>query len=73
MIVLCRFLSSSYSGHFCSKISGTVLGFKKLFTISPIVSFFKNNEFVIPIPLAVVAVYIKADECKSGTSSLKST
>ena len=72
MMVLCRFLSSGYGGYFCSKTSSTVLGFRKLFTISPVVSFFKNNKFVIPIPLAVIAVYTEADKCKSGISSLRS-
>ena len=73
IIVLYCFLGSSYSGHSCSKISGTVLGSRKLFTISPVVSFSKNNEFAIPIPLAVIAVYTKADKYKNGTNSLRST
>ena len=72
MIVLYRFLSSSYSGHFHNKISNTILKFRKLFTISPIVSFFENNKFVIPIPLAVIAVYTEADKCKSKISGLRS-
>jgi hypothetical protein len=53
--------------------SGTVLKSRKLFIISPIVSFSKNNKFIIPIPLAVVAIYTKADKYKSGISSLRST
>ena len=71
IIVLYRFSGSSYSGHFYSKTSSTILGSRKLFTISPIVSFFKNNKFIIPMPLAVVAVYTKADKCKSGINSLR--
>ena len=72
MMVLCRFLGSGYGGYFCSKTSSTVLGFRKLFTISPVVSFSENNKFAILMPLAVVAVYTEADKCKSGTSGLRS-
>ena len=72
MIILYRFLGSGYGGHFYSKTSSTALGFRKLFTINPIVSFFKNNKFAIPIPLAVVAVYTEINKYKSGISNLRS-
>ena len=62
IIVLCHFLGSSYSGHYCSKISGTALRFRKLFIISPIVSFSKNNKFAILMPLAVIAIYTKTNK-----------
>ena len=72
IIILYYFSGSDYSGHFYSKTSSTALGSRKLFTISPIVSFSENNKFAIPIPLAVVAVYTKVNECKSRISSLRS-
>ena len=71
--MLCRFLGSGYGGYCYSKTNGTILKSRKLFITSPIVSFYKNNKFTIPIPLAVIAVYIKADKYKSGISSLRST
>ena len=71
MMVLYYFLGSSYGGHFYNKTSSTVLGSRKLFTISPVVSFFKNNKFIIPIPLAVIAIYTKANKYKSGINSLR--
>jgi len=71
--VLCRFLGSGYGGYCYSKTNGTALEFRKLFIISPIVSFYKNNEFAIPILLAIIAVYTKANKYKSGISGLKST
>ena len=73
MMVLYCFSGSGYGGYFCSKTSSTILGFRKLFTINPVVSFSENNKFVIPMPSAVVAVYTEADECKSGISGLRST
>ena len=72
IMVLYRFSGSGYGGHFCSKTSSTVLGFRKLFTISPVVSFSKNNKFAIPMPLAIIAVYTEANKCKSKISGLKS-
>ena len=62
IIVLYRFSGSGYGGHYCSKISGITLKSRKLFIISPIVSFSKNNKFAIPMPLAVIAVYTKANK-----------
>ena len=71
--MLYRFLESGYSGYYCSKISSTALKSRKLFIISPIISFSKNNKFAISIPLAIITIYTKANKYKSGISSLRST
>ena len=62
IIILCHFSGSGYSGYYYSKISGIALRFRKLFIINPIVSFSKNNKFTIPMPLAVITIYTKANK-----------